>query len=186
MKILKFKRSRIQRTNYRTRLRTLLSHEPRLIVRPTLKDIVVQIAEYDSKGDKIMITARASDLKKYGWQYGSGNIPAAYMCGVLAGLKAKKAGISKAVLDIGKTFSVKGSRSYAVVKGCIEAGIEVPCSEEVLPSEDRVTGKHIASYAASDAAKSKFQFSTYKADPAQISDAVKTIKEKLKKGMTNG
>ncbi|MEK6967996.1 MAG: 50S ribosomal protein L18 [Nanoarchaeota archaeon] len=186
MKVLKFKRSRLQRTNYKTRLKILLSHEPRLIVRPTLKDMVVQVAEYNPKGDVIKFTVRASDLRKRGWEYGTGNLPASYLCGYLAGLKAKRAGITKAILDIGSTFSVKGSRSFAVVKGCIEAGIDIPCSQEVLPSDDRVAGKHIGSYASSESGKSKHQFSTYKSDPKKIPEAVITIKEKISKEMSNG
>ncbi|MFH8109975.1 MAG: 50S ribosomal protein L18, partial [Candidatus Aenigmatarchaeota archaeon] len=67
--------------------------------------------------------------------------------GLLVGLKAKKLGIKKMILDIGLQRSTKGSRIYALAKGCLDAGIEIPIGKDVLPSEDRISGKHIEDYA---------------------------------------
>ncbi|MBI5061804.1 MAG: 50S ribosomal protein L18, partial [Candidatus Aenigmarchaeota archaeon] len=37
---------------------------------------------------------------------------------------------------------------YALVKGPNDAGLKVPVGEEILPSKERISGKHIADYAA--------------------------------------
>jgi len=34
------------------------------------------------------------------------------------------------------------------MKGCIDAGIEIPHGEEILPSEERIRGQHISDYAS--------------------------------------
>jgi large subunit ribosomal protein L18 len=41
-------------------------------------------------------------------------------------------------------ISTKGSRIYAALKGVLDSGIKVPYSEEILPSEDRIKGRHIS------------------------------------------
>ncbi len=183
---LKFKRSRSNRTNYRFRLKTLLSHKPRLVVRPSSRDVTVQLVEYNAKGDAVRVTVRASNLRKLGWQYGTGNVPAAYLCGYFAGIKAKKAGIKQAVLDIGGQISVGGSRIYAVVKGALDAGLEIPCSPEVLPSDERVSGKHIEAYASAKVGHAQNQFSQIKAPLAKLSESVEALKNKIKDGSAHG
>ncbi|MCD6331217.1 MAG: 50S ribosomal protein L18, partial [Thermoplasmata archaeon] len=37
----------------------------------------------------------------------------------------------------------KGAKVFAALKGVVDAGIDVPYGEEILPSEDRLYGKHI-------------------------------------------
>ena len=138
-----FKRKRLGKTNYKKRLKVLLAKRPRLVVRKSLNNILAQIVEYDEKGDRVVLSAHSAELKKYGWNGNNGNLPAAYLVGLLIGNKAKKKGINKLVLDIGLQTSVKGSRIYSLVKGCVDNGLSIPCSNEVLPSEDRVKGKHI-------------------------------------------
>jgi len=39
---------------------------------------------------------------------------------------------------------VKGSVQYAAVKGFIDSGIKVPCSEDIFPSDERIEGKNIS------------------------------------------
>jgi large subunit ribosomal protein L18 len=82
-------------------------------------------------------------LKKLGWVR-TGNVPASYLTGLLAGKKAKNKKVEEAILDMGLQISTKGSRIYAALKGVLDSGIKVPCSEEILPSEDRIRGKHIS------------------------------------------
>ena len=36
-----------------------------------------------------------------------------------------------------------GNRIFAVLKGAVDGGLEIPHSKEALPSEDRISGKHI-------------------------------------------
>jgi len=83
--------------------------------------------------------------KKYGWKAPTGNVPTAYLTGLLCGLKAKEKGVTEAVLDIGLTTPTKGSRLFAVMNGSLDAGIDVPHDESKLVKE-RATSEHIAKY----------------------------------------
>ena len=135
-----FRRRREGKTNYKKRLKLLLSKKPRLVVRKSLKYIRAQIVEFDKKGDKTLASAFSRELKKLGWKYACDNLPAAYLTGLLIGKRALEKGISEAVLDMGLYPSTKGSRIYACVKGALDAGLKIPCSEDVLPSEERIKG----------------------------------------------
>jgi large subunit ribosomal protein L18 len=84
--------------------------------------------------------------KTYGWLNNCGNIPSAYLTGLLCGLKAMANGVEEAFLDIGLHVPSKGTRVFAALKGVIDAGVEVPYSEDILPDDDRISGKHIADY----------------------------------------
>ena len=143
---LGFKRKKLGKTNYRKRLKLLLAHKPRLVVRKSLKNILAQIVEYNEKGDKVILSAHSSELKKYGYNGNKGNIPSAYLVGLLIGNKAKKKDIKELILDIGLQNSVKGSRIYSVLKGCIDTGLNIPHSKDILPMEDRIKGKHIKNF----------------------------------------
>jgi len=145
---LELKRKRLGKTNYRKRLKLLLANKPRLVVRKSLKNISVQIVEYDGKGDRVILSAHSSELKKYGWQGNKGNMPTSYLVGLLIGNKAKKKDIKELVLDIGLQNSVKGSRIYSLLKGCIDTGLNIPHSKNILPMEDRIKGKHIKNFDA--------------------------------------
>lgn len=138
-----FRRRRENRTDYYARRRLLSGQEPRAIVRRSNKNITIQFAEFGMEGDAILATASTRELKGLGWNYSCSSIPAAYLVGYLAGKKALKAGIEYAVLDIGMQTVQHGGVLFATVSGMIDAGLEVPCSEDVLPDEDRLNGKHI-------------------------------------------
>ncbi len=140
---MKFKRAREGKTNYRKRLKLLISKKPRLVVRKSLKYIRAQIIEFDKKGDKTIASAFSKELKKFGWEHSFKNLPACYLTGLLIGKRAVEKGIKEAILDTGLHPSTKGSRIYACVKGALDAGLKVPISEEVLPSEERIRGEHI-------------------------------------------
>lgn len=142
---VQFRRKREGITNYRKRLKILASNKPRLVVRKSLKSIQAAIVIYDKKGDAVKASSHSSNLKELGWVYGTGNLPAAYLVGFLLG-KRTGAKFSEAILDIGLNKSVKGSRVYAVLAGAIDAGLKVPHSKEILPSKERIIGKHIADY----------------------------------------
>ncbi|RLI54811.1 MAG: 50S ribosomal protein L18, partial [Candidatus Thorarchaeota archaeon] len=128
---------------YYRRRRLLLSRKPRLVVRKSNTNTIVQVIEANVVGDTTVASAVSSELAAYGWKAGTGNLPAAYLTGLLAGLKAKARGINEAVLDLGLNPPVKGSRIYAALRGAIEAGMEIPHGEDVLPDDDRISGKHI-------------------------------------------
>lgn len=141
-----FKRKREKRTDYKRRLKLLLSKKTRIVIRKSLKSITIQAVNYAQEGDRIMAEANSKALKKLGWNQSTKNLPAAYLTGLLLGKKAKKAGIKEAILDIGFASSTKGSKIYAAVKGIAEAGIKVPVKEEILPDEKRISGEHIMTY----------------------------------------
>jgi large subunit ribosomal protein L18 len=139
-----FRRRREGKTNYKKRLKLLLSEKPRLVYRKTLKYIIGQIINFDKKGDVTLVGITSKILKKYGWKFACDNTPASYLTGYLLGKMALSKGIKEAVLDIGLYTSTKGGRMYAFAKGAIDAGLNVPCNEEMFPSEDRIKGLHIS------------------------------------------
>lgn len=167
-----FSRKRKGITNYRKRLMLLRSGKPRLVVRKTKKAVIAQLSTYDQKGDHTLATATCAHLKKLNWQLSCKNIAASYLIGLLIGKKALELGVKEAILDIGMQTATKGSKVFAVAKGAIDAGLTVPCSQDVLPNKDRLVGKHIAQYAI--AAKGT-QFSKSKG-AATITDLVEEVK----------
>lgn len=136
------------KTNYYKRYRMVLSGRLRLVIRRSNKYIEAKVVRFNPVGDETLVSAHTMELvKRYGWKGGGKSTPAAYLVGLLVGLRARKKGVEGAVVDIGLHRSVKGCRLYAVVKGAIDAGLKVPVSEEVLPGEERIRGEHIARYA---------------------------------------
>lgn len=144
MKFIPYRRKREGRTNYKKRLNLLISGTHRIVVRKTNKNIVLQIVDYDEKGDKVLVTANSSELKKYGWDHATGNLPAAYLTGMLAAKKSLKKNVKSAIVDLGLQIPAKGSRLFAAVKGAVDGGLQINCSEEAFPKEERIKGTHMA------------------------------------------
>lgn len=142
-----YKRKRQGRTYYRKRLKILMSNKYRLVVRRSLRNLQISMVEYNSKGDRVIFTVDSKALVKFGWKADCGNIPSAYLTGFIAGKKSLQNQITEAVMDMGFSNSVKGSRFYAALAGAIDAGLKVPFSQEMLPSKDRISGAHIEKYA---------------------------------------
>lgn len=142
---MKLKRRREVKTNYKTRLKILLADKPRIVVRRSLNNVLIQLVEYDKGGDRILFSAHSNELRKIGWGFNNGNIPSAYLTGFLFGSKLNQQ-IKKDefILDIGLVPSIKGSRIYAALKGMVDSGLNTPHSKEIFPSEDRIKGKHIS------------------------------------------
>lgn len=138
-----FRRRREGRTDYRQRARLLRAGVPRAVVRISLKNASVQFIEFDPVGDRVTAQAHSRELVKLGWNLSTGNTPAAYLTGYLAALRAKKRGINQAVLDIGLRDPARGASCFAALKGILDAGIEVPHGEEILPSDERIKGQHV-------------------------------------------
>ena len=138
-----FRRRRDNRTDYYVRKKLLTSGKPRAVVRRSSKNISIQFAKFDMKGDMIVTSVTSKELKALGWGNACSNIPAAYLTGYLAGKEALKVGVEYAVLDIGMQTPAKGTVLFAAVAGMVAAGLEVPHGEGVLPAEDRLNGRHI-------------------------------------------
>ena len=142
---VKFRRRREGKTNYYRRQRLLQSRRPRLVIRKTNTNTIVQVVNASVVGDSTVASAISTELRNHGWTAGTGNIPAAYLTGYLAGLRASNSGVKEAVLDVGLNPPVKGSRLYAALKGVVDAGLEIPHDPEVFPDETRIAGEHIVS-----------------------------------------
>ena len=188
--IVPHRRRREKKTDYRARLEMIKSGEARFVVRKSLNNIICQIIKFDEKGDRVLVHTDSKELKKYGWKVNSGNIPAAYLTGLLCGLRAKKKKIKSAVFDMGLYRSTPMSRLYAALKGAVDAGMSIPHSDDVLPDDERVAGGHIASYASrlkkDNASAYKKRFSLYiKAGvgPEEITKLFGSVKEKKKKNI---
>ncbi len=143
IKKLKLKRRLEGKTDYKARASLLKAELPRFVVRKSNSYIVSQIVKTEVAQDKVVATSNSRELEKYGWQHNKKNISASYLTGFLIARKVSKLGITRAVLDIGIHRSTKGSRIYACLKGAIDGGLNIPYSEEVLPSEERLRGVHI-------------------------------------------
>jgi len=151
------RRRREGKTDFRTRINLLRSGLPRAVVRKSHRNVIVQLIEFDPAGDRVITTAQAFDLRKHGWKGSTANTPAAYLTGYLAGTKALSSGVKSAVLDIGLSAPTKGGRVFATLKGMVDAGLDIPYSEDVVPPEERIRGEHISE-------DMKGQFETVKAE----------------------
>src|SRR3989338_8459997 len=159
-----FRRKRQGRTYYKKRLKILMSNNYRFVVRKSLKNFQASIIAYSPKGDNVIFTVDSKALTKIGWKGDNGNLPSAYLIGLITGKKAIEKGINNAILDLGFNNSAKGSRLYAALAGAIDAGLKIPFNPEVLPPKERIEGEHIAKYAQqlkNDKPKYEKQFYDY-------------------------
>ncbi|MBW3001790.1 50S ribosomal protein L18 [Candidatus Woesearchaeota archaeon] len=143
------RRKREGKTDYKKRLNLLMSKKHRLIIRKSLKNLSLQVVEFAPAGDKVVLSVNSHDIQKLGWKANSNNLPAAYLCGYLLGTKALAKKIKDCILDLGMQSSVKKGVLFAALKGVVDAGLNVPHSENVFPEEKRIKGEHIADYAKS-------------------------------------
>jgi large subunit ribosomal protein L18 len=112
--------------------------------------MTVEVVRAEPEGDKVIAYAHSKELaKKHGWLGGTGNISAAYLTGLLCGLKAVEQGVQGAVFDIGLQYPSKGSRVFAALMGAVDAGLKIPHDKAKLPDEKRIMGQHIVEYARS-------------------------------------
>jgi large subunit ribosomal protein L18 len=179
---LRLRRRREGKTDYQARKALVTSRKPRLVTRASLKNVEVQIIIAKPHGDEVLAAANSRELiKTFGWKAPTGNIPAAYLTGLLCGLKAKSVGIKEAILDIGLVSPTKGSKIFAVLSGVVDVGLVVPHSEEKIVKE-RMKGEHIAKYAKSLGAGSEeytAKFSQYTAQgvaPEKIAEHFTKVK----------
>ena len=101
----------------------------------------VQVLTPGMTGDKVVSSAHSRYLIGKGWKGSRKSVSAAYLTGYLAGKKALSQGAKDAILYTGtKRYT---QRMAAALKGVIDAGLEVPASEETFPSEDRINGEHL-------------------------------------------
>jgi len=183
-----WRRRREGKTNYYKRVKLIKSGKPRLVVRRTLNYIIAQVVEARIEGDRVIAAAHSRELfKLYGWRGGGKSTCAAYLTGLLAGYRAILKGVREAVLDIGLATPSRGSRVFAALKGALDAGLKIPHSPEVLPSDERVRCEHIARWAEelveSNPEFYKRQFSRYIArglDPRELPSHFNEVLARIK------
>ncbi len=182
-----FRRRAEGKTNYHKRLKLLKSKKLRAVIRASNNHITVQIVQSKLGGDKIIVSAHSKELTtKFGWNANTGNIPAAYLTGFLAGIRAKKQNVQEAILDLGIFYHK--NRVLAAFKGIVTSGLEIPHKEAFFPEniEETVNGSHIERYAnllkTEDPEKYEQVFSGYikknNVNPLKISkDISNTLKQ---------
>ncbi|MFQ5986770.1 MAG: 50S ribosomal protein L18 [Thermoplasmata archaeon] len=138
-----FRRRSRGQTNYRKRLALLRSEKPRLVVRKTLSGTIIQFVRFHPSGDEVLASATTRELRKFDWKGHTGNVPAAYLTGYLAGRRATAAKVKEAVPDLGLHPPTRGSRVFAALQGVRDAGVVVPGDEAVVPDESRRRGEHL-------------------------------------------
>lgn len=181
-----YRRDREGKTDYNYRIRLLRSGKPRLVARVSLKHVRAQIAIPSEDGDEIMVSAFSKELSDWGWKGNTSNTSSAYLVGLLCGFRALEEGIEECVLDIDRFVPSPQAKIFAVLKGALDAGVEVPHGEDVLPSDYRIEGQHISSYAemlkSEDEDKYQSQFSNYiEKDllPEELPEHFKEVKESI-------
>jgi large subunit ribosomal protein L18 len=178
-----FKRRREGKTDYGARLNLIEVDKSRLVVRITNNHVITQIINVAPEGDETLISAHSRELKNMGWLGNTKNITAAYLTGYLCGKKALKEGITDAVLDIGLKSPIKGSKIFAALKGAVDAGLEIPHNDVILPEDSRIQGEHIVEYAKTldeDELKKKFsQYLDNGLSPTDLPNHFEEIKQKI-------
>jgi len=183
-----FRRRAEGKTNYHKRLKLLKSKKLRAVIRASNNHTTVQIIQSKLGGDKIIVSAHSKELTtKFGWNANTGNIPAAYLTGFLAGTRAKKQNVQDAILDLGVFYH--SNRVLAAFKGIVNTGLEIPHKETFFPEniEETVNGSHIERYANllknEDPEKYEQVFSGYltkkKVNPLKISSVISNTLKKI-------
>jgi large subunit ribosomal protein L18 len=140
-----FRRIREGKTNYRKREKLLFGKQDFVTVNVSDENVSAQLIRPDLLGDKVMASVHSNELLSYGWKGSRKNVPSCYLVGLLLGKKCLQKKITRAILYIGKRHFT--TKIAACLKGLSEAGLEMPFSENIIPSEQRIQGNHIAEYA---------------------------------------
>ncbi len=143
-----YRRRREHKTDYQARRVLATSSSPRLVMRQSCRNIIVQITNSEIEGDRVITQTSSAELvKRFGWLGGRKNTPSAYLLGFIAGNKALNLKVESAILDLGLKRPTAGSKLFAAAKGAQDAGLNVPCDDDVMPSADRIEGSTISEYA---------------------------------------
>ncbi len=182
-----FRRRRENRTDYTKRLGQIKATTPRLVVRASNKGLRAQMIAFDEKGDRVLAQAISSELESFGW-LPQANTPTAYLTGLMAGARAKKAGVKEFHIDIGMATASVGRILVAAGLGAKAAGLETAIDEKMVAA-DRLNGTHISNYAKEMKEKdpSKFgkHFARYAAKNIDVT-ALPSLFEKTKQKAASG
>ena len=118
----------------------------RQVVRVSNTQTTCQLVEFNPDGDIVLASVSGKTLvDKYSWpdDISRKSVPASYLAGYALAKSAMSSGHDSAILDIGLSASSKGSRVFAALRGMVDAGLEIPHGEDVLPDDHRINGMHI-------------------------------------------
>lgn len=179
-----YRRDREGKTDYHYRRSLLRSGKHRLVARISLQHVRAQIASPGDEGDEILASAFSKELSEWDWKGHTANTPSAYLTGLLCGYRALEEGIEECVLDIDRFVASPQAKVFAVLKGALDAGLYIPHEENVLPTEERCRGEHIANY-GEELEKEEYekQFSKYlekDLKPENLPEHFKEVKEAIK------
>ena len=148
MKIDK-RRRREGKTDYANRLRLLRGELPRIVFRKTNRYIIAQYVTSKEAQDKIEIGITSKNLKNYGWpkefEGSLKSITASYLTGFLLGKEIISKKMKTPIVDLGMMRVIEKNKAFAFLKGIVDAGVKIQCSEENFPEEDRISGKNLKS-----------------------------------------
>ncbi|VVB57033.1 50S ribosomal protein L18 [uncultured archaeon] len=182
-----FRRRRENRTDYRKRLGQIRSDAPRLVVRASNKGIRAQFVRFEQAGDMTQAQAGSWELEPLGWMP-QANAPTAYLVGLMAGTRAKKAGLKSFHIDIGLSTASKGRILFAAGMGARDAGLQTELGDELIDAK-RVKGEHIAAYAkelkSSNPSKFGQHFARYAAKNIDVT-ALPALFDKTKARIASG
>ncbi|MFH1365765.1 MAG: 50S ribosomal protein L18, partial [archaeon] len=146
MKVMKVRR-RENKTDYLKRLNLLKSKTPRIVFRKTNKYIISQYVRSKSAQDTVEIEVNSKRLLTKGWpkefEGSLKSIPASYLTGYLMGFIIKQEKKESPIVDFGMIRVLHKTKIYAFLKGLKDAGIEIECSEEFFPEEEKIKGKNL-------------------------------------------
>lgn len=163
-------------TNYKRRLALVKSGLPRMVVRKSLRGVLVQFVSFDPKGDRTIASVASNSLaKNHGWPSRS-NAPTAYLAALLCAKQAQAKGVLEFVPDFGMHAASKGAIVYAALAGAIDAGLKTNYPEKMI-DEDAVSGKRIAEFAKMK--NGSGQFSAYGADVSALPELFLKLKQKI-------
>lgn len=152
------RRRRMGVTNYTARRKSIISPHVLLVINRSNKNVTAQFITPKVQGDLVLSSSHSRNLRSVGWKGSLKSTPACYLLGLYAGKRAQEKGVKEAYVYSGVLPFVKGSRVAALVKGVVDSGVEVPISDDALPSEERMKGASIAKYAADLLKEDKEQY----------------------------
>ena len=130
-----FRRRREGKTDFANRLALVKGDLPRMVIRRSNCNVLVQFITFDPLGDKTMVTVSGKHLAKlYKWP-SKRNSWTAYLVGLSAGKAAKAKGVSDFVVDLGMYAPSKGSLLFAAVKGAADSGLTTAYDAEMVPEQ---------------------------------------------------
>ncbi len=145
-----FRRRREGKTDYHARYKLIISKKPRVVIRKSNASTTIQLVVAEQMGDKTLLTVNSKELNDFGYSLSKGNLPAAYLTGLLFGKRMLALGTTEGIADIGLHSSTRGNRIYAAIKGVVDAGVNVPHNPDIFPDEERIRGEHIKQHTGAD------------------------------------